>query len=529
MKYCHNKTKYLISFLIVVVLCASITVPVFADFRSIGAGIMAALAALNITVQSTVADTASSLMDFMGVNQQVITSVDYSPGYESWSDYLDKSEIIISDDIVTIDGTDYRNVWLSHDAADKFRTDALDFKTAYALTSNSNGILASGYGTFDGIPVFLVNGRYKTQNYFFNGLGSYSIGKGTYSISSSDSNRIRCVFRDGSNSYTTHVDTSLYTFPFKPFNLNTTSPPTLLQYSLFVSRLSGSSYYNAGGYTATTDNNINPFEFDWVSTDIPVESELPENYGLNFYAPVQVINNYNLSPGSYPIDYDTGTNTDVGNGIGNILPDVALPSIELPDGTIVIAPVEIKPTFGPQTSDPTNPDGPVVPDTVISLTPYQTLKQDINRIIETIQEGRIIQQTYWNEKWENTIAPYFKLHFEELETWWRTIMESINPIKQNIDKIKKSLDDLPDNLERHLIDTLGKGIDALKVVFLSLLGQVKSFLGIWHYVVEWLQSIATPFALFIGFLQNMSYTAILPLYACIAGTIVIAVYKRFGR
>lgn len=528
MKYCHNKTKYLISFIIVVVLCASITVPVFADFRSIGAGIMAALAALNITIESTVADLGNSVIDFMGLPQQTITSVDWSPYYTDWTDYLDKSEIIISDDVTTIDGVDYRNVWLSHDAADKFRTDAFDFKTAYALTSNSNGNLASGYGTFDGIPVFRVNGRYVTQNFYLNGLGSYSIGNASYTLTTQGTNRVLCHFVHNS-SFSPTVNTSIYTFPYKPFDFNSTTAPQKLQYCLYASKISNGTFDQIGGFDYTTDNNINPFEFDWVSTDIPVESELPENHGLNFYAPVQVINNYNLSPGSYPIDYDTGTNTDVGNSIGNILPDVTLPSIELPDGTIVIAPVEIKPTFGPQTSDPSTPDVPVVPDTVISLTPYQTLKQDINRIIENIQEGRILQQTYWNEKWENTIAPFFKLHFEELETWWQTIMESINPIKQNIDKIKKSLDDLPDNLERHLIDTLGKGIDALKVVFLSLLGQVKSFLGIWHYVVEWLQSIAIPFALFIGFLQNMSYTAILPLYACIAGTIVIAVYKRFGR
>lgn len=58
---------------------------------------------------------------------------------------------------------------------------------------------------------------------------------------------------------------------------------------------------------------------------------------------------------------------------------------------------------------------------------------------------------------------------------------------------------------------------------------LKQHVSIWHYVVEWLASIGTVFTFFFGVLSSTGYNFVLPIYACFAGTVVIAIYRRFGK
>lgn len=542
MNYCH-KFKKLICFVFVVVICISTIAPAFAldsptsalttgllnTSRRIKSGILSSIMALGISLHPvglTIDQAIENAVDPLNIVSTVVES--------NIEDYFDRSILKIRNGSVIIDGVEYTDVWLSHEAADKFRVNALDFATAYDIASESSGIYASGAGHVAGIPMFSESG-YKGVTPWFSippGMNTrlfYPAGIG--SIGSSYSSQYKyctALYSYNGNSYCIYNSSRIYD-----------SPPSSVLYRLGfeTSDTFPVGYVSIDGQEFRGGNGNLPFDFDSFSFDYTSSvlnpDPLPEENGIVYRVPSSVVNNYynyyygdseskpDFSPSAnFTFDADSPDGILASAFLADIIAHAIESILSNGDSNVTV-------TYAPDPSD-VQPDPDPQPG-IIATTPYQDLKNDINRIIETIQEGRIIQQTYWNEKWENTIAPYFKLHFEELETWWQTIMESINPIKQNIDKIKKSLDDLPDNLERHLIDTLGKGIDALKVVFLSLLGQVKSFLGIWHYVVEWLQSIATPFALFIGFLQNMSYTAILPLYACIAGTIVIAVYKRFGR
>lgn len=77
-----------------------------------------------------------------------------------------------------------------------------------------------------------------------------------------------------------------------------------------------------------------------------------------------------------------------------------------------------------------------------------------------------------------------------------------------------------------LVQSLFEGISSS---FSDLFSDLKSSFGIWHYVVEWLSSISSSFSLFFGLLSSLSYSAVLPIYASVAGIIVITFYKRFGR
>ena len=54
-------------------------------------------------------------------------------------------------------------------------------------------------------------------------------------------------------------------------------------------------------------------------------------------------------------------------------------------------------------------------------------------------------------------------------------------------------------------------------------------MGLWHYVVEWLASVNAPFVWIFGVMSGASANMVLPIYATLAGSICIAIYKALGR
>ena len=133
--------KKLISIFVVVMLLSAICITPAHAVGSFSqrsrAFIASALAALNIVTQSTVMDTAS-LVEYIADPMNVT--------YTHMDAWQDRPEIQIYPDWTVIDGQPYTDIWISNEAAEKFRIDAFDFKTAYAITSNSQGNIASGAG-----------------------------------------------------------------------------------------------------------------------------------------------------------------------------------------------------------------------------------------------------------------------------------------------------------------------------------------------------------------------------------------------
>ena len=79
-------------------------------------------------------------------------------------------------------------------------------------------------------------------------------------------------------------------------------------------------------------------------------------------------------------------------------------------------------------------------------------------------------------------------------------------------------------------ETLIAGIlNQIPTVFGVILTPFKTASSIWHYVVEWLASISAPFSWIRTMVGGTSYYIILPVYASLAGTVVLAFFKRFGR
>lgn len=113
------------------------------------------------------------------------------------------------------------------------------------------------------------------------------------------------------------------------------------------------------------------------------------------------------------------------------------------------------------------------------------------------------------------------------------IKEQTNELKQGVRDIVDSIDGVLDGIltaiEEGPVELFKTALDGIKIVFGDLLSRLSGILGIWHYVVEWFNSISVPFNFFRQSAGSISYFLVLPIYACIAGGIVIAVYKRFGR
>lgn len=94
-----------------------------------------------------------------------------------------------------------------------------------------------------------------------------------------------------------------------------------------------------------------------------------------------------------------------------------------------------------------------------------------------------------------------------------------------MNSLKKILEDI----ETAPVKVYRSALEVLKTVFAPILLLLRSVIGLWHYVVEWVQAITPVFSSFFGLMSGTSYYMVLPIYAGIAGPIVIAVYKRFGK
>lgn len=79
-------------------------------------------------------------------------------------------------------------------------------------------------------------------------------------------------------------------------------------------------------------------------------------------------------------------------------------------------------------------------------------------------------------------------------------------------------------------ETLIAGIlNQIPQVFSVIFGPIKQASSIWHYVVEWIQSIGAPLQFIWAMASGTSYNIVLPVYASLAAAVVLAFYKRFGK
>ena len=503
------------------------------------AGIAAAMMAANIVfepVSAAYGEALANVIDPIGI---VETVQDYS-----WDRYIDQSVIVVRPNKVTIDGVEYSEIWLGSSAANALRASGFDFTTAYNLIANQGTPVsyATGLGEVEGVPIYEVNGTRRSQTYNIAVGSSHSD-----TLYNSIGNWYVQTFHEYSPASTTYGGRANTTGSFgnswTTLNTGTGSPEPDQAYLKMDTRYNPRRYYwhsvqankDFGSYS--TDFVSDPFEFDYTSGDIDAEPIEPEE-GLLLRVP-SVYNdgnpdspyNYNIPEyvNTYPdsnnrngrelvfdptLNPDFDIDLDMGNALGDLITAVILAKLAdllgndtdviyapMPDDDSPIEPGIIDPLPDP---DPA-PDDPT-PGTTIADTDWTLLDELLRWIQSTIDSIRHIT--------------------EALQTMLDSIIEGINDI---LDSIRELADKILEDIELGPAKLFDKALDILKTLFLPLLLPIRAMMNLWHYVVEWIGSITTPFTWIFGIMSGTSGNMVLPIYALLAGGICISIYKALGR
>lgn len=455
------------------------------------------------------ADASRDLMDWLSQPIKVVANqfvdVPYTTPLTNVDEYLSRATLQIDKDIVTIDGVDYTDVWLSNDAAEIFRVNAFDIENAFDITSQSEGTFVSGAGKLDGIPMFSNGTEYfsqKLNRLNFNdppaAIGIYEI-QGTYTgnkpfYPNFTLTRAGTYYERGGQqqSNSDEWNFQLITTPQRPNN------PT-----------ARFSYLNK--FDSNTDVNVSyfgdfvaePFYFDWVAGTIPADEPLETDQGLRIRVPTEEVENWYTE---YP---DTGDSVVISMGD----PELTAKIDDLIDTLIPIIPI-LDIDFTQKETPTPAPDPEPVPDPA----PYPDPLPDpsISLIDSTLKDiVQALKNIYDSIAIGNTFSEAIK-----------NLNDKIN---WSLDEIKEQIGDLADRIERGSADWFRDIVSSIWQPFLPILNIFRAGVGIWHYVVEWLQYIHAPFVTFWNFLGSAGYIFVSPIYAAAAAAIVIAIYRRFGR
>lgn len=525
--------KRIICFAFAIVLCVTMSFSAFATplGQRVKAYIMAAALASNLVLEpvGAVVD-ASNAVDPLGIVSTI------SGANASWTDYIDQSVIQVKKDVVTVDGVPYSQIWLGPEAAQALRLGNLDFVSAYNIANNVSEAVtyAQGSGYSAGLPVYRINNRLRTPSYSFPAVvGNYEFGDLEVRVSSFGNSYSYAVY----DSNGTYLGSTSSRDQFAGFlgNSNSYNPSALYGIE------DNSNLVWPSTYTVWFGNGVlytsSPFSFDYTSgiIDAPIADndwlvlQVPSTYNDpvsgNGYDIDDIVQDYPELPQGKTINVDPTlnpqyqTDIDLGNDLGDLINTIMnlLDLLKDTGGFKIEFNKNVNPEPEPEPAPV--PDPEVIPD--VDPTPDAPLESDT------------IADTFYDYldallRWIQSTIDNFRI---SVSNWFHNIHDDLQSIYDSIQDIVSGDwgNNLADILESHAINTAKKGIDALKRIFAPILLLLKNALGIWHYVVEWIAYIGTPFSWLLGVFQSAGNGIMLPIYAGIAGFIVIAVYKRFGR
>lgn len=511
--------KYLISLGFIAALFSAWSTFAFAD--PFAGAVVGAMGAMGATIGNTGATTAA-FSDFISNGNTSDPYQSLDPTKDYYIRY--KKNAYVDPDT----GFHYDEVWYSNEFAKVFQDEGIAFLNDNSIQPNSSDILKSGFGYLDGIPLYedSVN-TLRTQYYYFaeNVAGSGSVGNATYEITYNDTatnpyNNVALTFSNGS------VVRSSSTGIKNHFSISRQAG----SWRYHVTKASGSSStYNIPSSVYTNLLVEESFEFDYVAASIDI-TPITSNKGLRVYVPAGTIDS-SVQTGLYRYNHG-GSNTDIEKINNGVTDGAGNDSIFLPEFTIEPEP-EPTPTITPE---PTIPPVPI--DTPLGEVPYDdfidTFGQSIYSKLDSIRNVA------------DTIGQRIESILEDVETAIDTAGQSIEgaidsavgtiggiltDIKNAILSIPQYLTQILEAVITHPLDMFDAFLDAFMEHsgIGGLLDELKERLGIWHYVVEWLQCIGGVFRFFFGIMSSVAYCMVVPIYALVAGSICLAIYKRFGR
>lgn len=515
--------KLVISVVLILALFCGLSVTSFAAFpleNRFKAWIATALMAANITIESSLAPV-QSLFDTLSYGAGLPWTPSYTYQGPSWDDeILDRSSIIIKHDSVVIDGISYTDVWLSNDASQKFRVNVGDIETAWNIVSNSNGTYASGEGFVDGLPFFHVGSYDITQTTSVPFSGSYIMSNNIAfeTIPNQFGNASSIYFYNNGVNFTYLLNQGSNLFPYRTrFRVGSND-----DVSLQIAANSGN--FSNLFYPLSVPVVRQNFDFDWVSGTIEPQT-LPGDYMLH----IRVPSSHSDSSSGQTI-YDFGDIVqefpDVENGYQINLDPSLNPDFQIDQ--------DLLDTLGDLLNTILNvwdllKDAPT--GTEVEYAPYE---EPVPPQPEPDYPDPEIPIGDQDPTWLDSLLRWLKDAIDELGTRLEAQLQDIyHEIEQNFDAIRDWMQSLPDvireDLETAPIKVYQKALSLIKTLFAPILALLNSVIGLWHYVVEWVNSVSIPFLTFFNIMSLSSYNMVLPIYAGLAGAIVIAVYKRFGR
>ena len=472
----------------------------------------------------------------VGVNLAVTAGVTYI-GYQIINDWINNGYSIkgiltgvadgyikVNNDSVIVDGVEYQSIFLSPEMAQELHTQAFDFITANAIQSNDSGILYSGVGTIDGLPVYYDGTYGYTQTYLYPyDLGSFAFGsaeiKTTASTQNPNNHKTVINVNGGSNTLVSNYNTSAYPLAlrFRISNPTATNPSEVFQSQMANQAQFFTSTYPGG----TPDFTYEEFEFDYISGTIDA-TPLASDEGFQLFVPTSQLSTAGINPGTYI--NDVGTGTDTISLLIDLLDTIDSQFLLNPEFTDVIDPPGPTPTPVP------------IPTDALGSVPYpdfiDTFGQSVYDRLDNIEDTvDTVGQSITDElEYQSAVFDTIGLAIDSIES---AVTDIVDGIQVKVGEIADTLVDIKDGIieaiEEGPIKLIDSGLDVLRSVFGSILQTIRSHVGIWHYVVSWVQSISTPFTWILGIAKGTSYYMVLPLYAVVAGTLIIAIYKRFGR
>lgn len=527
--------KNIISFLVtgIVFLCLSFTA--FAD--PLTGGLIGIIDALGVTIGG-IGITAPGLDALVGDSSRADIPIELQG---SGIQYVPNSE--------TIDGINYDLFLFSPEYAQFLREEGLGWITNNDIDPNSSGVISSGLGYCNGVPIFLIDNNRVSQIFTFN-----------YPSNVDD------IYELTIGNYLLHFKRSRFTGSYywrqvrvdDQVGFTNCGAATLdvVESALQLKLYSGVYYWHAltqDGVWSRVDTpsypfDDSPFSYDYVAGVIDTSEH--DGDSLKVLVPHGYVDP-NIPEGNYIID--GGSGSDIITLLNQALVDAKAQLEELLAELIEVVPPTPPPTPTPLPTDalgsvpyPTWMDtfGQRVKDGIQSINDTVGLfKESVEDFFDTVGQG--IQDSL--DDMFDLVGLFKDGVLDALDIWGQSIEDAIDDLgtlvntgitslRQILEAIRTAVASIPVTLTQILehinqghLDLFKGVLDAIKVVFAPILLALKSCLRLWHYVVEWVQATAPVFSTFIGFMSGTNYNMVLPIYAALAGPICIAIYKRFGR
>lgn len=163
-----------------------------------------------------------------------------------------------------------------------------------------------------------------------------------------------------------------------------------------------------------------------------------------------------------------------------------------------------------------------VEDMIPYVMPLPDIASDTETIVDTLPDIATATQT--STQTLTDTLPDIKDATETITETLPDIITEIQDATTTLTDEIPNIDDICLNIDEAPYKDLETGVDRLPRFLLPFITDLRSALGIWHYVTEWLAQISTTFAFISGCLVGTSIMT--PIYAAIAGFMCIKIYRR---